>query len=72
MRDHLALARAALGLAQGGILYLLYRADTLDPKVWPATDGLVFAPLVLVSIFVPLLAVAGIGNLREAFLVLFG
>src|SRR5579859_6025053 len=64
MRDELALARATLGLVQGTVLYLLYRADTLDPKTWPATDGLVFAPLVLVTIFVPLLAVAAIGNLR--------
>ena len=33
-------------------------------KVWPATDGLVFAPLMLVAVFIPTLAVAALGNVR--------
>jgi hypothetical protein len=61
-RETLAVVRAVLGLAQGTALYLIY--DAADAKVWPASDGLVFAPLVLTAVFVPLLAVAGAGNLR--------
>jgi hypothetical protein len=61
-RETLAIVRAVLGLAQGAALYLLYNAA--DAKVWPATDGQVFAPLVLIAVFVPILAAAGLGNLR--------
>ena len=38
-----ALARVAVGLMQGIALYLLQQA--LESKAWPATDGLIFAPL---------------------------
>ena len=48
----LFLTRLSLGLAQGLILYLLYRA--VDAKVWPATQGLLFAPLLLVSLATPI------------------
>jgi hypothetical protein len=61
-RETLAIVRAVLGLAQGAALYLLYNA--VDAKIWPATDGLVFAPLALTAVFLPLVAVAGAGNLR--------
>jgi hypothetical protein len=61
-RETLAVIRTVLGLAQGAALYLLYNAA--DAKVWPATDGQVFAPLVLTAVFVPVLAAAGLGNLR--------
>jgi hypothetical protein len=60
-RPTLAIARATLGLAQGAALYLLYYG--VEAKVWPAT-GLVFAPLVLTAVFIPTLALAGLGNLR--------
>ncbi len=56
------IARLVIGLAQGLALYLLYHA--LQDKTWPATDGLVFAPLLLVWLFVPLVALQGLGNLR--------
>ena len=62
MRKSLALTRAAIGLVQGIALYLLYHA--FDAKTWPATDGQVFAPLLLVSVFIPAIAIAGSGNLR--------
>ena len=44
----------AIGLVQGAALYALYRAG-LD-KVWPATDARVFAPALMVFVFVPVIA----------------
>jgi hypothetical protein len=61
--QHTAIARAFIGLAQGFALYLLYQA--FDAKVWPATDRLVFLALLAVAVFVPLIAVSGLGNLRQ-------
>jgi hypothetical protein len=61
-RETLAITRAALGLTQGAALYLLYNAA--DAKVWPATDAQLFAPLVLTAVFIPSLALVGLGNLR--------
>ena len=58
----LFVARLLIGLAQGAALYLLYRA--FDAQSWPATDGLVFAPLLLVSLYVPLLLIQGLGEMR--------
>ena len=55
-------ARAAVGLAQGGILYMLYQA--LERKEWPATDATVFSPLAAVAVFVPLILIVGLVNLR--------
>src|SRR5262249_16483312 len=65
----IAVARTALGLAQGVALYFLYQA--YDAKTWPATDPLVFAPLLLVAAFVPLIVVAGAGNLRPGTLAIW-
>jgi len=56
------LARLAIGLAQGAALYCLYRA--FDAQAWPATNGLIFAPLLLVLLFVPLVLVQGLGEMR--------
>lgn len=58
----IGIARLGVGLVQGLALYLLYSA--VDAKAWPATDGLVFAPLLFVSLFVPLLIAVSLGNLR--------
>jgi hypothetical protein len=57
-----ALARVAVGLMQGIALYLLQQA--LESKAWPATDGLIFAPLLVVAMFVPVIVVVGLGNMR--------
>ena len=57
-----ALARLTIGLMQGIALYLLQRA--FETKAWPATDGLIFAPLLVVAIFVPTIVVAGLGTMR--------
>jgi hypothetical protein len=57
-----ALARIAIGLMQGVALYLLQQA--FEAKTWPATDGMTFAPLLVVAILVPTIVVAGLGNMR--------
>jgi Domain of unknown function (DUF4153) len=56
------LARLAVGLLQGGALWFLQRA--LDAKSWPATDGLLFAPLLATALLVPIVVLLGLGNLR--------
>ena len=44
-------ARLTIGLLQGLALYLLYRAQ--EAGAWPATQGLVFVPLLLVMLAGP-------------------
>lgn len=58
----LGIVRLVIGLAQGAALYFLYVA--YDAKVWPADDGLIFAPLLMVALFVPLIVLQGIGTIR--------
>lgn len=55
-------SRFALGLLQGGALSLLYLA--YEQRSWPATDGELFAPLLLVALLVPLLVVQSLRSLR--------
>jgi hypothetical protein len=50
--QQLFLTRLAIGLAQGLILYLLYRIA--DAKVWPAIQGTIFIPLLLVALTAPI------------------
>ena len=57
-----AMSRIAVGFLQGVVLYLLYQAGV--KKVWPASDGVLFAALLMVATFVPVMIVAGLGNLR--------
>ncbi|MBV8977987.1 MAG: DUF4153 domain-containing protein [Alphaproteobacteria bacterium] len=61
--------RLALGLAQGAALYFLY--DAYDGHSWPATDGYLFAPLLMLAVLAPLLVMQGAGNLRALTLVLW-
>jgi hypothetical protein len=61
-RIPLVAARTAAGLAQGVALVFLYTA--YDTRIWPSTVPGLFAPLVLMAMFVPVIAVAGLGNLR--------
>jgi hypothetical protein len=56
------LIRLAIGLLQGAALLTLYQAS--EQKTWPATDGFVFAPLVAVATFVPLIVISALGHLR--------
>ncbi len=58
----LAIVRLIIGLVQGIALYLLYFA--FDHHGWPATNGAIFAPLLLVSVFIPLLLGLAVGNMR--------
>jgi hypothetical protein len=53
--------RLLIGLLQGGLLYLLYRA--FDDHAWPATAPQVFAPLCLVAGLAPVLLVSGLGHM---------
>ena len=57
-----AVIRALIGLVQGAALFLLYDAITL--KLWPATNGELFAPLLVVALFVPMIVVAALDNMR--------
>ncbi len=65
----LAIVRLIIGLVQGIALYLLYRA--FDGHSWPATNGAVFAPLLLVVVFIPLLLGQAVGNMRLPTLVVW-
>jgi Domain of unknown function (DUF4153) len=66
--QRLFVARLAIGLAQGLALYLLYSAH--DGNVWPATQGLLFAPLVLVWLFMPTVLISALSEMawRKALL----
>src|SRR5438067_2216824 len=61
--------RLLIGLLQGGLLYLLYRA--FDGHAWPATAPQLFAPLSLVSMLVPILLVSSVGHLPRRSLLLW-
>ena len=62
-----SLQRLGLGLAQGVVLSALNFA--FENKAFPATVPLLFAPLVTVTLFVPILASHGLGNLRHQTLI---
>ncbi|WP_419253950.1 DUF4153 domain-containing protein [Caulobacter sp. ErkDOM-YI] len=61
--------RLGTGLLQGLALFLLHQAQ--EAKVWPATQPLAFAPLVLVALFAPFVVLAGIGALRRNSLIVW-
>jgi hypothetical protein len=54
-------ARLAVGLFQGLILYLLYRAA--QDYTWPATSPLLFAPLLMVALLVPVILIGSLGHM---------
>jgi hypothetical protein len=79
----LAPLRLAIGLTQGVALWWLYNAADTASHQWPATVPALFAPLLLIAAFVPVLLLAGVGRMRMttlagwalgavAFLVLLG
>jgi hypothetical protein len=53
--------RLLLGLLQGAALYALYQSH--DLKVWPATEPLWFAPLLMLAVLLPLLGGSAWGRL---------
>jgi hypothetical protein len=57
----LFLVRLALGLGQGLLLYFLYHAQ--EAKTWPATSGMLFGPLLLIFLFIPLLLNQALGEM---------
>ncbi len=62
-----AVTRLAIGLAQGVVLFLLHKAD--DTKSWPATTPLLFGPLLVCALMVPLIPLAGLSAMRRSSLI---
>ena len=61
----LVAGRLAVGLAQGGALWWLYRSARIpDALQWPATQPEAFGPLAMILVMVPVLLLAGIGRMR--------
>lgn len=54
--------RIGIGLAQGLLLYLLYSAA--QDKAWPASAPLLFAPLVMLGLLLPVIVISGLGQMR--------
>lgn len=59
----IALLRTGIGLAQGLVLYFLYLVADYD--VWPAIESLLFAPMLLVALFCPVIAISSLGHLAR-------
>jgi len=55
--------RIGIGLVQGLLLYLLYTAA--QDKFWPATAPLLFGPLVMLGLLLPVLTISGLGHLTR-------
>ena len=64
-----AVARVVVGLLQGLALYFLYVA--FEDRTWPSGNGLIFAPLLFLATYVPLVLIFSIGNLRIVTLALW-
>lgn len=56
-------ARIVIAAIQAAVLYALAQSAARPPG-WPATQPAVFEPLLLAFVFVPLLAMVGLGQLR--------
>ena len=63
-------ARLLTAVVQAIALYLLTDVAT-PPRSWPATDPRFFVPLLLVSTYVPLLILLGLGQIRTRPLVIW-
>lgn len=62
-----ALIRLAIGLAQGVLLFLLQKAD--ESKAWPATAPMLYAPLLVCVLMIPLLPLAALSAMRRGGLI---
>jgi len=62
--------RILLGLLQGLLLYLLYRAG--QDLTWPATVPMLLVPLMLAGLLVPVILISGLGHLSRRQLLLWG
>ncbi len=63
--------RLGIGLLQGLGLFWLHRSADNDLKIWPATEPLLFGPLLLIVAFLPLVLLAGVGRLRPVTLAIW-
>lgn len=61
--------RLAVGLLQGGLLYLLYRANSAN--AWPATEPFLFVPLLMAGVLLPVLLISSLGHIGGRTLVLW-
>lgn len=62
-----AATRLAIGLAQGIVLFLLQKAD--ESKAWPATQPLLYAPLLVCALMVPMIPLAALSAMRRPALI---
>ena len=62
-----AAIRLAIGLAQGIALFLLQKAD--ESKAWPATAPMLYAPLLVCALMVPLIPLAALSAMRRTALI---
>jgi uncharacterized membrane protein len=62
-----AFIRLGIGLVQGIVLFLLQKAD--ESKAWPATQPMLFAPLLVCALLVPMLPLAALSAMRRASLI---
>ncbi|KQV55352.1 MULTISPECIES: DUF4153 domain-containing protein [unclassified Caulobacter] len=62
-----ALTRLAIGLIQGIALFLLQKAD--ESKAWPATQPMLYAPLLVCALMVPLIPLAALSAMRRTSLI---
>ncbi|WP_396594012.1 DUF4153 domain-containing protein [Brevundimonas sp. R86498] len=63
-RRRTGFARLAIGLVQGVALYLLMRATEGEGQTWSRQNPELFAPAVLVALFLPAVLLSGVGKLR--------
>ncbi|ALL14739.1 DUF4153 domain-containing protein [Caulobacter henricii] len=61
--------RLGVGFLQGLALFLLHHVQTA--KLWPSTEPLIFAPLMLVAAFAPFVVLAGVGALKRKSLIVW-
>ena len=54
--------RLVVGLLQGCLLYQLHRASS--GNAWPATEPLLFVPLLMASVLLPILLISSLGHIR--------
>lgn len=68
----LILPRLLIGLFQGFALYGLFLSISDEPLLWPATRPEIFGPLALVSLYLPVVLLGGLGRLKLRSLVIWG
>ena len=64
-----AATRLAIGLVQGIALFLLQKAD--ESKAWPATAPMLYAPLLVCALMVPMIPLAALSAMRRTSLLIW-